>query len=344
LPIAFRPHPDEALSSWLSRTAAVYGFSLPELLVHCGEWGRSARKFMDVQLNAMDSFKLECLLGCAPERILTCTVEGACPELLPQWVSQVPPWWNITERLTVLKPGFSPAICAYCLLEDLENDQSQYLRLRWYCALTTVCPVHRMPMQQCCHDFIPVSRLHGHHRSSRARLYCGACFRALDERSCSIDFVASTSLANFEGTLRSAISSKYVSVCSGRIVPGPSVVRFIEDLVWALMQPLSGTPYRILHAMQRNPFRVPNGFNTPVQVANWLSFAPLAVRRSLLAVIAGVLQPESTLWPADFGSFGVGTKTFWRLLRERLSSAAIKELSVRAEHWHPILCEEAGFY
>ena len=78
---------------------------------------------MDVQLNAMDSFKLECLLGCAPERILTCTVEGACPELLPQWISQVPPGWNSTERLTVLKPGFSPAICAYCLLEDLENDQ-----------------------------------------------------------------------------------------------------------------------------------------------------------------------------------------------------------------------------
>ena len=148
-----------------------------------------------------------------------------------------------------------------------------------------------MPMQQCCHDFIPVSRLQGHHRSSRARLRCGACFRALDERSCNADFVASTSLANFEGTLRSAISSKYVSVCSGRIVPGPSVVRFIEDLVWPLMQPLSGTPYRILHANQRNPFRVPNGFNTPGQVANWLSFAPLAVRRSLLALIPTLALP-----------------------------------------------------
>src|ERR1700733_4022843 len=117
-----------------------------------------------------------------------------------------------------------------------------------------------------------------------------------------------------------------------------------EGFIDSVQQQLKGTPYRILYAMQRNPFRVPSGFNTPVQVANWLSFAPLAVRRSLLAVIAGLLQPESPLWPADFGSFGVGTKTFWRLLRERLSSAAIKELSVRAEHWHPILCEEAGFY
>lgn len=75
-----------------------------------------------------------------------------------------------------------------------------------------------------------------------------------------------------------------------------------------------------------------------------LAVRRFAVRRSLLAVIAGLLQPESPLWPADFGSFGVGTKTLWRLLRERLSSAAIKELSVRAEGWHPILCEEAGFY
>jgi hypothetical protein len=55
-----------------------------------------------------------------------------------------------------------------------------------------------------------------------------------------------------------------------------------------------------------DPFRVPNGFNTPVQVANWLSFAPLAVHRPLLAVFAGLLQPESPLWPADFGSFGRG--------------------------------------
>jgi hypothetical protein len=200
-------------------------------------------------------------------------------------------------------------------------------------------------MQQCCHDFIPVSRLQGHHRSSRARLHCGTCFRVLDERR--------LRCVNISGQFRRHAAKCYLqqilSVCSDRIVPGPSVERFIEDLVGALMQPLSGTPYRILHAMQRNPFRVPNGFNTPVQVANWLSFAPLAVRRfavrrSLLAVIAGLLQPESPLWPADFGSFGVGTKTLWRLLRERLSSAAIKELSVRAEGWHPILCEEAGFY
>ena len=55
-----------------------------------------------------------------------------------------------------------------------------------------------------------------------------------------------------------------------------------------------------------DPFRVPNGFNTPVQVANWLSFAPLAVHRPLLAVFAGLLQPESPLWPADSGSFGRG--------------------------------------
>jgi putative transposase len=35
-------------------------------------------------------------------------------------------------------------------------------------------------------------------------------------------------------------------------------------------------------------------------------------------------------------------KRFWRLLRERLSSAAIKE-SVRAEHWHPIFVRRGRF-
>ena len=104
-----------------------------------------------------------------------------------------------------------------------------------------------------------------------------------------------------------SIALMYRLLARYRRNPSPgALVRFIEDLVWALMQPLSGTPYRILHAMQRKPFRVLNGFNTPVQVANWLSFAPLAVHRPLLAVFAGLLQPESPLWPADFGSFGRG--------------------------------------
>lgn len=344
LPVAFRPFPGEALSSWMSRAASIYGLSMTELLAECCEWNRSACEFMDVHLNATDSFALECLLGCGTGQILACTIAGTFPDLLPQWINQVSPGWNLSEHRTVLKPGFRPAICSYCLAEDLDCGRSQHVRLSWYCSVTTICSSHRIPLRQCCQNFMPVSQSCGQHGLHRARLRCASCSHLLDDFLGRADAFACESLANFESTLRAAISAKHVSMPNGAAIPGRSLLQFVQDLVWALMKPLQGTPHRIVHALQRDPFRMPFGFNTPVDVSHWLSFGSLLLRRCLLAVVAGLLQPENPLWPADFGTLGVGTRRFWRLLRERLSPSAAAELLARAEQWHPILCEMSGFY
>jgi hypothetical protein len=346
LPVAFRPYPSETLSSWMSRAASVYGLSLTELLAECCDWNWSTCEFMDVHLNAMNCFALECLLGCRAEEILACTVSGTSPDLLPLWISHVSPSWNDSERKTVLNAGFRPAVCGYCLAEDLDTGRSQHVRLSWYCSVTTMCPSHRTPLRQCCHDFIPVSDSCGHHREHHTRLHCGSCSHMVDDFSLSgrIDEIACASLANFESALCRAISGKHVSIFSGVAVPGDSLLQFVQDVVWALMRPVQGTPHRIVHALQRDPFRMPFGFNTPVEVSHWLSFGSLPLRRCLLAVVAGILQPENPLWPADFGTLGVGTRRFWRLLRERMSPSAVTELFDRAEQWHPTLYDRSGFY
>jgi hypothetical protein len=146
-----------------------------------------------------------------------------------------------------------------------------------------------------------------------------------------------------ERVLRAAIAGRRVALASGKSVPGHSLLQFVNDLVWALMSPLRGTCYRIIHTVQRSPFRIPPGFNTPVDVPNWLSFGSLRVRRCLLSVLAGLLQPENALWPADFGNLGVGTRVFWRSVRGGMHQDAFCALADRAEHWDPTLADLSGF-
>lgn len=181
LPVAFRPFAGEALSSWISRAASVYGLSMTELLAEFCEWDRSAYEFMDIHLNATDSFALECLLGCETAQILACTISGTSPDLLPLWMNRVSPCWNMSEHRTGLKPGFRAAHCGYCLAEDLDSGGSQHVRLSWYCSVTTICPSHRIPLQQCCHNFMPVSQSCGQRGPYRVRLRCGSCAQFLDD-------------------------------------------------------------------------------------------------------------------------------------------------------------------
>jgi len=79
------------------------------------------------------------------------------------------------------------------------------------------------------------------------------------------------------------------------------------------MQPAAGTQHRVLHTLQTTEFRVPMGFNTPVNADNWLSCGPLAVRRSILAVFASLIiatQASGTL----ISHCGRG-RTFWKAMK-----------------------------
>jgi hypothetical protein len=42
--------------------------------------------------------------------------------------------------------GLSPAVCPFSLRDDIRKGQSQYSRFGWYCAISTICPIHRTPL------------------------------------------------------------------------------------------------------------------------------------------------------------------------------------------------------
>jgi hypothetical protein len=139
-----------------------------------------------------------------------------------------------------------------------------------------------------------------------------------------------------------AIAGEAVLVNRLYSVPGESLLRFVEDMAWALMCPLEGSPHRLLHIVQRSAFRVPFGFNTPADVPDWLSCGPLLLRRSILAVLASLLLGDEIgrfLSPADHSA-----RPMWLVMKSRHCVDDNKRLKNRAELWHYAFQKAVGFY
>jgi len=128
----------------------------------------------------------------------------------------------------------------------------------------------------------------------------------------------------------------------GRYLSGESLLLFVEDATWALMQSAVGTQYRALHTLQTMEFRVPMGFNTPVSADHWLSCGSLEIRRSILAVLASLIldtQTCSTL----ISYYGKG-RTFWKAMKLLHRSEDNQAFKDRAANWSPDMIDAVDFY
>jgi hypothetical protein len=172
LPVAFRPYPDEALTSWLSRAAAVYGYTSRELLSTYRDFEREKFENVDLQPNPAARDFIQALVGGSIDKLRACTLSTVYPHWVPNWIGRTPPLWHTNESRTVATVGLCPATCPFCLIEDLESGRSQHLRLSWYCSITTVCPIHRNPLFTCCSRYSSQSVAHGQDRLQSQRLFC----------------------------------------------------------------------------------------------------------------------------------------------------------------------------
>jgi hypothetical protein len=82
-------------------------------------------------------------------------------------------------------------------------------------------------------------------------------------------------------------------------------------------------------------FRVPMGFNTPVNADNWLSCGPLAVRRSILAVFASLILPTQASGTL-ISHCGRG-RTFWKAMKSLHCSENRQAFKDRAARMSPFL-------
>ena len=86
LPVVFRPHTGEALSSWLARIAGVYHLDLATLASECLDWKPNALAEIDLAPSATTLDDLSRLTRADQSIVAHCTVRGVNPDWLPDSV------------------------------------------------------------------------------------------------------------------------------------------------------------------------------------------------------------------------------------------------------------------
>jgi hypothetical protein len=172
VPVVLRPYSGEILYSWLARTAAVYGVD------HSGLLGFRASPWDFLAAPAPETLRRLAEFTRMPETALAdLTIAGTH---LPQR------WWSIRQ---ITPDSFAPKMeytyhptitfCRLCLWNDFITDGNEYLRVKWMAAVPTICPLHRVPMEDSCNSCsawgLPISV-----RTSRgSRFVCADCKRPL---------------------------------------------------------------------------------------------------------------------------------------------------------------------
>jgi hypothetical protein len=298
---------------------------------------------LDLELSLAAAHIIQDLVGSSIEVIQACTLLKSYPHWVPNWICCAPPFWHVTERRTVPAEGLAPAICGHCLMEDLELGHSQYLRLSWHSSITTICPTHLTPLIACCSASKSKGFAHRQDWSQRGLMYCLECGETFHHAvGMAANPQAISAVASLERLLREGLSGKRAISLTATTLSTESLFMFVEDMAWALMLLVDGTPYRALHSLRTPAFLVPMGFNTPVDSNDWLCCGPLPIRRSILGVIASLLLPP-TLCGTLIPDSGTGV-AFWRSLRALQNSEQRRAFRDRADRWNAELREAIDFY
>jgi hypothetical protein len=171
-------------------------------------------------------------------------------------------------------------------------------------------------------------------------MHCTACRSSFDRcHGSSAKSQSILAVARLECLLRAALTGNRIANLGDRLLASQSLLLFLEDATWALMQPVAGTQYRALHTLQTMEFRVPMGFNTPVNADNWLSRGPLAVPRTSgcppfhpRRARESDLAHRGQRHPVSHCGRG---RTFWKAMKPLRCSEDRQALKDRAARWDP---------
>lgn len=326
LPVVFRPQEGEALSSWLARTGSVYRRDLGGLLSECLGWSEILAETIDVSHEPNQSADL-CRLTRAEDSIIRrCTLSGSYPQWMPDWVSRKKAHFHLNNRTTHLPDQSAFHVCMQCLEDDLRRGD-QFLRLAWLYAAVTICEKHHLPLwpvEQSLGSLQCICNPSGSLFVFYARYQGGYSVRHEDAAPL-------RALCRFEQALKLALDG-HPSALFG--LEGSAFVAVVNDLIWALLQPVAGDGTRIAHHFQVDHFRVPQGWRTPYYLTT-LSGLDIRFRRAILATIACLLLPSS------FAELITPTSDFSRqrvcaLLLELLGEENSCAFMARAHRW-PLL-------
>jgi hypothetical protein len=230
LPVIPPIEEDELISSWLHRTARLYGQSIMELL------GADCQKRLDLPATDLGTARsalraIANLLGVSIDAVAAHTIGAAYPwavNLVARELRSLPSWRPARLRY---------AACPYCLEQQRLMRGVSWLRRSWVLAPRTVCSLHHVPLEEedigsCAHpvwsDFL---KRHGQRDLSLCGLRRGVGMSVVEATPARTDgpYLHRRMAAAQDGILADAARTR-----RGRRVNGKSRAGMITDIIWAL--------------------------------------------------------------------------------------------------------------
>ena len=282
VPVVLRPYSGEILYSWLARTAAVYGVDDSGLLgFQATPWDLLAAPSPETLRRLAEFTRM-------PETALVgLTIVGTD---LPQR------WWSIRQITPdpfapKMEYTYHPSItfCRLCLWNDFITDGNEYLRVNWMAAVPTICPLHRVPMEDSC-NFCSAWGLPVAVRTGRGfRFVCADCKRPLASPQISGRTTASQAniaLLEFEAAFGEALKNQRNLRFPWASIGPKYFLQMVEDLFWLLTRRAEGNAPLIVHHLHRTVFRISQRLNYLPQWRPWLGDFDVRNRLGLLSHIA----------------------------------------------------------
>lgn len=168
LPLAPRPYPGEAVSSWVTRIAARYDVLADDLVGHVLGW-RSTSVGRAERLDHHTDAELEAALAKAA-RIPPATISN----LRIVGDDGSTSCWHRTAL----------AWCPECIRGDLAQHGEIYERAMWRLGCCVLCPRHQVPLEDTCRRCMAEARCHFQCADGFLRLACNTCGRLVDPAVC----------------------------------------------------------------------------------------------------------------------------------------------------------------
>jgi len=207
-------------------------------------------------------------------------------------------WWNIRQ---VTPNAFSPTMefqyqptfkfCRLCLRHNVVAQSDEFLRKEWMLAVPTICPIHRLPMEDHCWNCLSGKFPIAVKTSRGFRFLCPGCERPLatsnlPKKAALIPQMEV--LLRFEQALSCALRNEASLQFPGGLRRSDILLGVIEDLLWLLTRPAEGLDQFFAHWLNDTVVRLPRRLFRHPGARPWLGDFPIQVRRGLVAQLAAL--------------------------------------------------------
>ena len=304
------PFPDELLTSWLARqNCRVRGrvFQDPEVVLdRRGRW-----RLPDIHPPAAWLKAVSLEFGVPPSSLAEITIGRRHPGIPLDFLAwDAPPFQTEHETLRPI-PRLHVSWCTRCLAEDYAAGQPAYLRRHWVLAVSGFCHKHKWPLQDRCAACGCFRWRLSAAASGPLRMICRGCWRPL-ERAAPETLVADQNAVNcwdhvieLEVAVATALRGRTPDQHRFNFTSADQLLNEVRD-IWQLLVghhrswARTDIPLNSYVCPAMTPGSDPPEFHSSDKL-HPMAIASIAMRRSMLSAVKGILDPRIETGRVLFG-------------------------------------------